>query len=201
VTRKKKRYQKGWTRCTERLRSNVCVFVLLIWNTRYMYVVKTFYFYYKQIIERLTYYTVWLDDFSCDHCIVNHFSIVPPVCPLLIASSILSNVYIFHENMYLQNLRTPVLHVQTRKEVCYYSCNVPNAINWPGASFVSYSHTSFFKNHKQNNFVHNYQVQGHTSFLVCFRRGKSCVWSQFVMHTSIMCINILQNIKAVAPKL
>ena len=35
------------------------------------------------------------------------------------------------------------------------------------ASFVSYRHTSFLKNHSyQNNFVHNYQVQGHTSFLV-----------------------------------
>ena len=31
---------------------------------------------------------------------------------LLIASLILSNIYIFHENMYLQNLRSPVLHVQ-----------------------------------------------------------------------------------------
>jgi hypothetical protein len=36
-----------------------------------------------------------------------------------------------------------------------------------GASFVSYRHTSFKKNHsEQNNFVHNYQVWGHTSFLV-----------------------------------
>jgi hypothetical protein len=65
--------------------------------------------------------TVWLDDFSCDHCIVNHFLIVPPVCPLLIASSILSNVYIFHENMYLQNLRSPLLHVQKSKFSLYLS--------------------------------------------------------------------------------
>jgi hypothetical protein len=36
-----------------------------------------------------------------------------------------------------------------------------------GASFVSYRRTSFLKNHSyQNNFVHNYQVRGHTSFLV-----------------------------------
>jgi hypothetical protein len=34
-----------------------------------------------------------------------------------------------------------------------------------GASFVSYRQTSFFKNHsQQNNFVHNYQLRGHTSF-------------------------------------
>ena len=41
-----------------------------------------------------------------------------------------------------------------------------------GASFVSYRHTSFIKNHSyQNNFVHNYQVRGHTSFLVfCLKR-------------------------------
>ena len=38
-----------------------------------------------------------------------------------------------------------------------------------GASFVSYRHTSFFKNHsQQNNFVHNYQVRGHTSFVFFF---------------------------------
>ena len=43
------------------------------------------------------------------------------VSPLLIASSILSNVYIFHENMYLQNLRSPVLHVQKSKFSLYLS--------------------------------------------------------------------------------
>jgi hypothetical protein len=42
-----------------------------------------------------------------------------------------------------------------------------NFIGQAGASFVSYRHTSFKKNHsEQNNFVHNYQVWGHTSFLV-----------------------------------
>jgi hypothetical protein len=36
-----------------------------------------------------------------------------------------------------------------------------------GASFVSYRHTSFLKNHsQQNNFIHYYEVRGHTSFLV-----------------------------------
>jgi hypothetical protein len=45
-------------------------------------------------------------------CVLCPMLLVPPVCPLLIASSSLSSVYIFHGNMYLQNLRIPVLHVQ-----------------------------------------------------------------------------------------
>ena len=41
-------------------------------------------------------------------CVLCPMLLVPPVCPLLIASSILSSVYIFHGNVYLQNLRSPV---------------------------------------------------------------------------------------------
>ena len=41
-------------------------------------------------------------------CVLCPMLLVPPVCPLLIASSILSSTYIFHGNVYLQNLRSPV---------------------------------------------------------------------------------------------
>ena len=40
----------------------------------------------------------------------------------------------------------------------------------------------FFKNHSpQNNFVHNYQVRGHTSFLVSFGHCVVCSSSIYVI--------------------
>ena len=47
------------------------------------------------------------------------------------------------------------------------------------------------------NSLQNINVDMHTSIMWIFEENQNPV----DMHTSIMCINILQNIKAVAPKL
>ena len=66
-----------------------------------------------------TSFLVYVVFFWC--CVLCPMLLVSPVCLLLIASLILSNVYIFHENMYLRNLRSPVLHVQKSKFSLYLS--------------------------------------------------------------------------------
>jgi hypothetical protein len=80
-----------------------------------------------------TSFLVYVVFFWC--CVLCPMLLVSPVCLLLIASLILSNVYIFHENMYLRNLRSPVLHVQKSKFSLYLQClkwtvaQSPNATN------------------------------------------------------------------------